>query len=74
MVIILTNYYRPESPMFNAKFRGNRSTWSGDDFEGFYHVWAWRSSWSCYPDAANKLSFPLSMEVGFDWSRSFGDV
>ena len=32
-------------------------------FEGFYHIWAWRPSWSCDPDAANKLSFPLPKEA-----------
>ena len=46
--------------MLHTKFRGNRSSSSGkEDFEGFYHIWAWRPSWSCDPDAANKLSFPL---------------
>ena len=24
-------------------------------FEGFYHIWAWRPSWSCDRDAANKF-------------------
>ena len=33
------------------------------NFEGFYHIWAWRPSWSCDPDAANKLSFPLPKEA-----------
>ena len=32
-------------------------------FEGFYHIWAWRRSWSCDPDTANKLSIPLSKEA-----------
>ena len=27
-------------------------------FEGFYHIWAWRPSWSCDPDVVNKLSLP----------------
>ena len=31
--------------------------------KGFYHIWAWRSSWSCDPDAANKLLFPLPKEA-----------
>ena len=31
--------------------------------KGFYHIWAWRPSWSCDPDAANKLLFPLSKEA-----------
>ena len=26
--------------------------------KGFYHIWAWWPSWSCDPDAANKLLFP----------------
>ena len=32
-------------------------------FEGFYHILAWRPSWSCDPDAANKLLFPLPKEA-----------
>ena len=31
--------------------------------KGFYHIWAWRPSWSCDPDAPNKLSFPQHMEA-----------
>ena len=31
--------------------------------KGFYHIWAWRPSWSCDPDATNKLSFPLPNEA-----------
>ena len=31
--------------------------------KGFYHIWTWRQSWSCDPDAANKLSFPLPKEL-----------
>ena len=30
-------------------------------WKGFKHIWAWRPSGSCGPDAANKLSFPLPM-------------
>ena len=33
------------------------------NFEGLYHITAWRPSWSCDPDAANKLSFPLPRET-----------
>ena len=46
--------------MLHAKVRGNRTIGSGEDFKGFYHIWAWRPSWSCDPDAANKLSSPLT--------------
>ena len=27
--------------------------------KGFYHIWAWRPSWSCDPDAMNKISGDL---------------
>ena len=47
--------------MLHAKFRGNRPAGSGE--LGFYHIWAWPPSWSCDPDAANKLSFPLPREA-----------
>ena len=32
-------------------------------FKGFYHIWAWRISWLCDADAANKLSFPISYNL-----------
>ena len=39
--------------------------------KGFYHIWAWRPSWSCDPDAANKLSFPLPIKAPHKiWLRS----
>ena len=42
--------------MLHTKFRENRPAGSGEeDFD----IWAWRPSWSCDPDAANKISFPL---------------
>ena len=50
--------------MLHTMFHGNRPAGSGEeDFEGFYHIWAWRPSWSCDPDAANKLSPPLRKEA-----------
>ena len=50
--------------MQHTKFRENRPAGSGGDFlKGFYHIWAWRPSWSCDPDAANKLLFPLPKEA-----------
>ena len=44
--------------MLQTKFRENRPAGYG-----FYHILAWRPSWSCDPDAANKLSFPLPKEA-----------
>ena len=29
----------------------------------FYHIWAWRPSWSCDPDHLYKLWFPLPKEA-----------
>ena len=50
--------------MLHTKFRGNPPAGSGyEDMKGFYHIWAWRPSWSCDPDAANKISFPLPKEA-----------
>ena len=68
--------------MLHTKFRGNRPTGSGvrRRVEGFYHIEAWRPYWSCDPDVANKLSFPLPKEgkfrikFGFHWSSGFGDA
>ena len=31
--------------------------------KGFYHIWAWPPPWSCDPDFAIKLSFPLHMDA-----------
>ena len=50
--------------MLHTKFGGNRPAGCGEDFlSGFYHIWAWRPSWSCDQDPANKLSFPLPMDA-----------
>ena len=43
--------------MLQTKFCGNRSTDSGEDFEGVI-MWMWRQCLSCDPDIANKFSFP----------------
>ena len=50
--------------MLHTKIRGNWPAGSRvEDFKGLYHIWAWRPSWSCDPDAANKLSFTLPKEA-----------
>ena len=47
--------------MLHAKFQDHRTQSSSgeEDFEGFYHIWAWRPSWSCDLDHLHKLSFSL---------------
>ena len=34
-----------------------------NSFKGFYHIRAWRSSWSCDIDHLYKYSFPFPMEA-----------
>ena len=50
--------------MLHAKFQDHRTSGSGKKiFKGFYHIWAWRPSWSCDLDHLYKLSFPLPNEA-----------
>ena len=37
--------------------------WRRRFLKGFYHIWAGWPSWSCDPEATNKLSFPLPKEA-----------
>ena len=64
-VIIWTNYDGLESKMLHTKFRGNRSTASGEEafFKGFYHIWAWRPSWSCDQHHVIKFSFSCTWKL-----------
>ena len=50
--------------MLHTKLRENRPAGLEKKiFEGFYHIWVWQPSWSCDPDATNKVSFPLPKEA-----------
>ena len=62
--------------MLLTKFRGNRATVPEKQiYEGFYHIWTWRPSWSCDQHAANKFLFPyirrLRIKFGYDWPSGF---
>ena len=35
-------------------------------FLGFYHIWAWRPSWSCDQDRLSKLSFTHPIEAPYE--------
>ena len=60
--------------MLHTKFRGNRLAFSGEeDFEWFYHIWAWRPSWSCDQDPANKLLFPLPMDAPHKFGQAVSE-
>ena len=39
-------------------------------FKGFYHIWAWRPSWSTNRDRFSNLLFPLSKEAPYEiWAK-----
>ena len=44
--------------------------WRRRFLKGFYHIWAWRPSWSCDQDSLNKLSFPHPKESPYEiWAQ-----
>ena len=51
--------------MLHTKFHENWPAGSGEEdfLKGFYHIWAWRPSWSCDLDFAIKLRSPLPMDA-----------
>ena len=60
--------------MLHTKFRENRPAGSGkEDFlKGFYHIWAWRPSWSCETNFRSPYPRGLHIKFGFDWPSGFG--
>ena len=52
--------------MLHAKFQDPRPLGSGEDiFKGFYHIWAWRPSWSCDLDYLYTHWFPLPIDASY---------
>ena len=50
--------------MLHAKFHDHMTISSvRKDFEGFYHIWSWRPSWSYDLDYLYKFSFRLPKEA-----------
>ena len=51
--------------MLHIKFHENQPACSGKEvfLSVFYHIWAWRPSWSCDPDFAIKFSSPLPRDA-----------
>ena len=53
--------------MQHTKFDGHRPFGSREDdffsYFFFYHIWAWRPSWSCDLDHLIKILFPHLMEA-----------
>ena len=67
------NFVELESPMLHTKLQDHMTSASGEDFKGFYYIWAWRSFWLCDLYHLYKL-FPqfqwsLFMKFGIDWPR-----
>ena len=61
--------------MLHTKFQDHRTSGSGEeDFLGFYHICAWRPSWSCDLDHLYKLSFPLPKEAPHENLALIGQV
>ena len=59
--------------MLHTKFCGNLSASSGEDFKGFYHIWAWRPAWSCDQHHVIRFLAHLSRRligelIGYPWS------
>ena len=50
--------------MLHTKFHENRPVGSGEEdfLVFFYHIWAWRPSWSCDLDFGIKLSSPIPID------------
>ena len=54
MVIISINFEKHEFPMLLIKFQDHSASGSEkEDFKGFYHIYALRPPWSCYPEHSN---------------------
>ena len=51
--------------MLHAKFQEHRTSSSEEEvfLKVFYHIWAWRPSWSCDLDYLYKRLFPLAKEA-----------
>ena len=46
-----------------TKFQGHQPLGFEEIDEGFYHIWAWKPSWSWDLEHLNKLSFQHPMEA-----------
>ena len=67
-VTIWTNFDGPEASMLHTKPQGYWPFDSGEeDFWSFffYHIRAWRPSWSRDPEPVNELSFPYPTEASY---------
>ena len=70
-IIVLATLVHLSSPMICAKIQPQGILGSGEeDFKGFYHIWAWRPSWSMDRDHFSNLSFPQPKEAPYEiWAK-----
>ena len=59
--------------MLHTKFRENQPAGYGEEdfLKGFYHIWAWRPSWSCDQHHVSDFHFlvPESLHTKFGSER-----
>ena len=61
--------------MLHTKYRGHRPSGSGEkNNKVFYHIWAWRLSWSYDQDHLNKFLFPCPKESPYEILSLIGPV
>ena len=48
---------------YQVSWKSAHRFWRRRFLKGFYHIWAWRPSWSCDLDFAIKLETPLPKEA-----------
>ena len=81
-VIIYINCVEIEFIMLHVKFHSNDDhksiSFVGKIFEGCYHIWAWRQSWSCELNHFIYFlsAFPRRLHItfGIDWPSGFREV
>ena len=56
--------------MLHAKFQDHRTSGSGDDFKGFYHIWALgpfgHVTWPIYINFGSPFQKILHIKLGFE--------
>ena len=74
-VIIWSNLVVLEYPMLYTKFQGHRPLGSEGDIWTFYHIRAWKPSWSCDPEHwinfHPNIPWRLNMKSGFNQPSIF---
>ena len=55
---------------YQVSWKSASRFWKRRFLKGFYHIWAWRPSWSCDRHHVNKFSFPCTWKLSYKiWFR-----